>query len=145
MKKKVCLSLSQRLEGMWLKIPTDAARVRYGNSESLTKTLWSNIPNRPTNIHGKTKQQIKNERKQRNNDQLEILRQNMEEDKRKWRLNEINTESGASISWQSLQSKDSKEYDFNIEHFWKALRIRCNWTFPRTPAEFAWNLISRTY
>ena len=68
---------------MGIKVFTELASVEFENSKKFTKKLQHDITNNDTGENGKPQQQIKNERRQRNNATLDELRVNMTQDKRR--------------------------------------------------------------
>ena len=128
------LALPSRLGGMGIKVLTETAAVEFKNSNDLTQKLQSDITKIEPADEERTRQQIKNERRQKNDEKLEQLRSNMSMDKK--RQNDANKESGASNWLTSLPLKD-QGYALNKQQFWDALRIRYNWFIPRLPAECA--------
>ena len=116
---------------MGIKVFTELASVEFENSKKFTKKLQHDITNNDTGENGKPQQQIKNERRQRNNATLDELRVNMTQDKR--RTKRYNMETGAS-NWLTCLPIIDLGYHLNKEQFWDAIWIRYGWTLPRLPS-----------
>ena len=107
--------------------------MEFENSNEFTRSLQHDIMKMPPpNEEGRTRQQIKNTRRRRNNVKLEELRSNMSDANK--RLNDFNKEVGSSNWLTSLPMKE-QGYALNKEQFWDALRIRYDWFIPRLPTE----------
>ena len=126
------LALPPRLGGLGIRNVTETAAVEYDNSRQLTTKLREEILDSWSEQAGKTREQIKNERRRESREKLDHLRQGMSEEQK--RRNDSNSESGASNWLTSLPLKDHG-YDLNKEQFWDALRIRYNWTILKLPTE----------
>ena len=88
--------------------------------EKLTNALQSKITKHETIDETKSRQQIKSERRKKNNEKLERLRSSMTDENK--HLNEANQESRAS-NWLTVLPLKDQGYDLNKEQFW----MRCGY------------------
>ena len=80
--KNAAVIVAPRLGGLGIKIFTKVAPIEFENSNHFTKRLQEDITKIAKNGEGKISQQVKNERRQRNNVILEDLRTNMPPDRK---------------------------------------------------------------
>ena len=132
------LSLPHKLGGLGIPIFSEIADIEFENSKNLTKTLCHKIIIQDREFNqtdhsinsNKTKNKIKAEKTKRNQQNLEMIREEINDNQK--RFNDLNREEGASTWLTTLPLKD-EGYSMTKQLFWDLIHIRYGWELTRLP------------
>jgi len=134
-RERLIFSLPPRLGGMGMKIFSEEADLDHHDSMSATVDHQNQILG--TNdgaVEAKTKNCLRNERKQRNQEKLRNFLETADDDLK--RLMETLNYKGVS-NWLTVTPMKDQGFELSKQEFWDAIRIRYNWPIDRMPSTCA--------
>ena len=139
-KERDLLVLPFRLGGLGLENITKISTREYERSRKMTKSLVESVIEQQIIFEvqeeelKKLKAEIKKGRREYHQQNLDELRQSMNDGQR--RQNDLIQEPGSSY-WLNTIPLEDHNYTLNKQEFWDAIRLRYNWPIPNLPSRCA--------
>ena len=139
-KERDLLALPDRLGGFGLETIAKISTMEYESSRKMTKSLVESVIEQQIIFEvqeeeqKKLKAEIKKDRREYHQQNLDELRQSMNDGQR--RQNDLIQEPGSSY-WLNTIPLEDHNYTLNKQEFWVAIRLRYNWPIPSLPSRCA--------